>query len=80
MSKVEEFVVEETMKDVAEDVVGADLDVVGADIAGTVVKVLLTVGATVGAVVLYKEVIKPKLLARKASRQTDDVANEEVSE
>lgn len=80
MNELNEVVVEETMGNVAEDVITADLDVAGANIAGTVVKVLLAVGVTVGAVALYKKVIKPKLAARKASKQCEEVLCEEASE
>ena len=80
MNDVKEIIVDETMGNVAEDVLVADLDVAGAGIAGTVVKVVLAVGVTVGAVALYKKVIKPKLAARKALKQNDEALSEEVSE
>lgn len=80
MSELKEVVVEETMKDVAEDVLTADLDIAGANIAGTVVKVVLAVGVTVGAVTLYKKVIKPRLAARRANKQCDEASCEEASE
>lgn len=77
MSKSNEVIVEETMENVAEDVIVADLDVAGADIAGTVIKVALAVGAAVGAVVLYKKVIKPRIDARKALKQQSEETDSE---
>lgn len=71
MKDVKELVVEETVENVAEDAITADLDVAGADIAGVVFKVLIAVGIAVGTGVLYKMVIKPKLDARKAQQDND---------
>ena len=80
MNELKEVVVEETMEGLAEDVTMTDLDVAGASIAGTVVKVVLAVGIAVGAAVLYKKVIAPKLAARKALKQNNEVLDVEASE